>query len=78
MDNIITLYKHAAPSSSSSAPSSSTPFVSLQGHKGYISSLSFFDGGKLFSSSGDSCSMIWDVEKQIASHVFKGSTGQGA
>ncbi len=41
-------------------------------------SLTFFDGGKLFSSSGDSCSMIWDVEKQIASHVFKGSTGQGA
>jgi WD40 repeat protein len=77
MDNLISIY---APTSLNKTPdlsSACAPAALLEGHSGYISSLSFFAVDKLFSTSGDGCAMVWDANMPSPSHVLKGSTGHG-
>lgn len=77
MDNLITLHAPSSLKRSPDGSAASAPSASLQAHSGFISSVTFFAGDKLFSTSGDSTAMIWDIHQQAASHMFKGSTGQG-
>ena len=69
MDNVISLY-HASALNRTDIQSCSKPFVSFSDHSGYISSLAFCSQNMLFSTSGDSCARLWDVQQQVQAHTI--------
>lgn len=68
MDNVISLY-HASALKRTEVPLSSKPFISFHDHSGYISGLSFCPQNMLFSTSGDSCARLWDLQQQVEAHT---------
>jgi WD40 repeat protein len=77
MDNLVTLYAPSAFKQTPDLSTASPPAATLSGHSGFISSVNFCAGNKLFSTSGDGSAMLWDVDLQTASTVFKSATAQG-
>jgi WD40 repeat protein len=77
MDNLVTLYAPSAFKQTPDLSTASPPAATLSGHSGFISSVNFCAGNKLFSTSGDGSAMLWDADHQTASTVFKSATAQG-
>ncbi len=77
MDNLITLYAPSSLKPTPDLPSATAPSASLAAHTGYISTINFFAGDKLFSTSGDGSAIVWDVNLQTATHAFTCAPGHG-
>lgn len=48
------------------------PQAELTGHEGYISCCRFLNSSRIVTSSGDGSCRLWDINKNVATHMFKG------
>lgn len=88
LDNICSIFRlHSAnqtPSSGAAAPDASPspdasrknePVAELQYHEGYLSCCRFLDDREILTSSGDSTSILWDVDTRNPKMVFDAHVG---
>lgn len=82
LDNICSIFRlnSAKDTPSSSAPdptrrNDTSAAVELQYHEGYLSCCRFLDDREILTSSGDSTSILWDVETRNPKMVFDAHVG---
>lgn len=70
LDNLISVFKIPGLDDPESLETKTS--CELAKHEGYLSCCRFIDDKTLFSSSGDSTCIMWDMEKQLPQHTFTG------